>query len=416
MSAIGADVLAMRNGQQTRVASGGVDPSTVRGRWMSVGSSDHHDPRTAGTEAAAAAITGPDPTLLVVFCSGRLDPAEVLAGIGTVAAGVPLIGCSSDSEITSAGPGEGRVVVTALGGSGLAARTAFGTGSSGGQRAAGAAAAACVEPVADLPHTALLLLTDGLVGDQEEIVSGAYEVVGAGVPLVGGAASPHPAAKQTFLLHGDQVLTDAVVGASIASASPLGIGVRHGWRKVGEPMLVTRCAKGRVVELDEKPALPTYLERLSAPAIAYTDPVEFDRFAGTRPIGVRRRSGEEVRNVRTTELFLSDGWLSCTGDIPEGGLVWIMEGDESTVLEAAGDACRAAVDALDGHQPVGLLAFDCGSRRGVLGEDGSRTEVSRMTGQAGGAPLSGFYSWGEIARTQGINGFHHNTVVILAVS
>jgi hypothetical protein len=383
---------------------------------MAVGSSEDPDPRTAGATAAASAIAGPDPKLLVVFCSGRFDPAEVLAGIGTVGAGVPLIGCSSDSEITSAGPSEGRVVVTALGGAGLAARTAFGTGASTGQRAAGAAAAACVEAVADLPYTALMLLTDGLVGDQEEMVSGAYDVVGASVPLVGGAASPHPDNKRTFQLHGDQVLTDAVVGAAIASESVLGIGVRHGWRKVGDPMLVTRCDKGRVVELDDKPALPTYLERLSAPAITYTDPVEFDRFAGTRPIGVRRRSGEEVRNVRTTELFLSDGWLSCTGDIPEGGLVWIMEGDESTVLEAASDACRAAIDGLGGRQPVGLLVFDCGSRRGVLGDDGSRAEVGQMIGQAGAAPLSGFYTWGEIARTQGINGFHHNTVVILAVS
>ena len=30
-----------------------------------------------------------------------------------------------------------------------------------------------------------MLLTDSLVGDQQEIVRGAYGVVGAGVPLVG---------------------------------------------------------------------------------------------------------------------------------------------------------------------------------------------------------------------------------------
>ena len=35
--------------------------------------------------------------------------------------------------------------------------------------------------------------------------------------------------------------------------------------------------------------------------------------------------------------------------------------------------------------------------------------------QAGGTPLAGFYTWGEIARTRGINGFHNQTLVVLAV-
>jgi hypothetical protein len=31
------------------------------------------------------------------------------------------------------------------------------------------------------------------------------------------------------------------------------------------------------------------------------------------------------------------------------------------------------------------------------------------------APLAGLYTWGEIARTKGINGFHNQTLVVLAV-
>jgi len=272
-----------------------------------------------------------------------------------------------------------------------------------------------VAELGEIANAVLLLLSDGTTRHQEEIISGAYEVVGASVPLVGGASSPVPDIRETFLFHDDQVLTDAVVGAAIGSDAPFGIGVRHGWRKVGEPMLVTRSAEGRVFELDAKPALPTYLERLAAPPEAYVDPVAFDRFARTRPLGVRRRSGEEVRNVSSTE-FLSDGWLGCGGDIPEGGLVWPMEGDEDSVLEATADACRTAVEALGERPPVGLLVFDCVSRCGLLGEDGTRDEVRRMAEQAVGAPLAGFYTWGEIARTKGINGFHHQTLVVLAVS
>ena len=114
----------------------------------------------------------------------------------------------------------------------------------------------------DLPHKVLLLLTDGLAGDQQQIVRGAYGVLGASVPLVGGCAGDDLKMTRTFQFHGDEVLTDAVVAAGIASDAPLGIGVRHGWRRVGEPMLVTSSADNRVYTLDDRPALDVYLEHL----------------------------------------------------------------------------------------------------------------------------------------------------------
>jgi hypothetical protein len=382
-------------------------------RWLAVGSSAHPDPRQAGADAAAAALTGPDAKLLIVFCAGDRDPAAVLAGINETSGGVPLVGCSAGGEFVAAGPSQGQVVVTALGGPGFTIATAAATGAGTQQRETGARVAACAADVEDAEHVALILLTDGLAGDQEEILRGAYEEVGAAVPLVGGSASPG-AARETFHLHGDQVLTDAVVGVAIGSDAPFGIGVRHGWRKVGEPMIVTSSTKGRVHTLDDKPALETYLGRFGAPPETGTDPVAFDLFSRTRPLGVRRRVGEEVRNVSSTE-YLADGWLGCSGDVPEGGLVWLMEGDEESVLDAAGDACRAAVDALGERAPIGFLAFDCVSRSGLLGEEGTHREVRRMTEQTGGAPLAGFYSWGEIARSRGINGYHHQTLVVLAV-
>jgi hypothetical protein len=180
-------------------------------------------------------------------------------------------------------------------------------------------------------------------------------------------------------------------------------------------MIVTRSVKGQVFTLDDKPALRTYLERLGAPVEAYNDPVVFDDFASTRPLGVRRRSGEEVRNVSSTD-HLKEGWLRSSGEIPEGGLVWSMEGDKDSVLDAAGEACQAAIEALDGQELLGFLAFDCDSRGALLGDEGTRNEVDRLAEQAAGAPFAGFYTWGEIARTRGINGFHNQTLVVLAVS
>ena len=75
--------------------------------------------------------------------------------------------------------------------------------------------------------------------------------------------------RQTFQFHNDQVLTNAVVAAALGSDAPLGIGVQHGWRKVGAPMIVTNSAKSRVYTLDDEPALDVYLRRLNAPSEAH---------------------------------------------------------------------------------------------------------------------------------------------------
>jgi hypothetical protein len=41
--------------------------------------------------------------------------------------------------------------------------------------------------------------------------------------------------------------------------------------------------------------------------------------------------------------------------------------------------------------------------------------VRRVSAHAGSAPFAGFYTFGEIARTHGVNGFHHQTLVVLAL-
>jgi hypothetical protein len=385
------------------------------GRWVGVGSSGEQASREAGIRAAEQAIEGATAKLLLVFASDRHDLAALLEGINEQSGGIPLIGCSTAGEIATDGPGDAGVVVVALGGDGLSVETALATGVSGRLREAGAEAAACVGAVDERPYQTLLLLTDGLAGDQQEIVRGAYSVAGAAVPLVGGCAGDDLKMKATAQFYGDEVLENAVVAAAVASDGPLGIGVRHGWRRVGEPMLVTASSDNRVHTLDGKPALDVYLEHLQAPEHTHADAAAFTTFALTHPLGLNRRSGEEqVRFIG--EADFTDRSLGMIAEVPQGALAWFMEGDSESVLAATDAACSDALAALDGRPPLGLLAFDCIARRGVLGEEGIAHEVARVAQHAGGAPVAGFYTYGEIARTHGVSGFHNQTLVVLALS
>lgn len=258
------------------------------------------------------------------------------------------------------------------------------------------------------------MLADGLAGDQSEIVRGAYSVAGARVPLVGGCASDDLKMKETFQFHDDKVLTDSVVSAAIGSDGPIGIGVHHGWRTVGEPMMVSRSSGVVVHELNDQPALDAYLQRLEAPEEARRNPAAFTQFAQTHPLGLTRRSGEpQARFVG--EADFEERSIACIAEVPQGGLAWLMEGDCDSVLEATDSACGEALAGLNGSQPLGLIAFDCVARRGVLGDAGIRTEIERLGRHVNHAPVAGFYTYGEIARKQGVNGFHNQTLVLLAL-
>src|SRR5919199_5543468 len=222
-------------------------------RWFAVGSAAGSHP-AAGARAAGEALVHDDAKLLVVFCSPSHDLPALLEQIRARPGDAPLVGCTTAGEIATSAHGDAGVVVAALGGDGFAIETAVAPDASRDLRAAGARAARCLGSQGGRPYRALLLLTDGLAGDQQEIVRGAYGVLGAGVPLVGGCAGDDLRMRQTSQLHGGQVLHDAVVGAALASDGPLGIGVRHGWRRVGEPMLVTSSGGDRGYKLQGRPA------------------------------------------------------------------------------------------------------------------------------------------------------------------
>lgn len=383
-------------------------------RWVSVGHSADTSARTAGAAAARAALTGDQAKLLMVFASPDYDLPELLESINHVAAGVPIIGCSSAGEIAASESHPGGVVVVGIGGRGFDVRTAHATGLAHDPRGAGAAAASAVQPLPDRQHHVVVMLIDALAGDQQEMIRGAYGVLGAGVPLIGGGAGDNMRMVSTHQFFGERLLTNAVVAAVISSDSPFGIGIRHGWRACSEPMEVTASTGGMLHTLDNRPALEVYLELLDAPEGIAQDPVKFTEFALVHPLVLSRRGDDCVRHVIAADP--STGSLICGGAMPRGATVRMTDGDAASTLESADDACTDAIAGLGGVPPLGVLVFNCVGRRVLIGDDGAVTEREAMRARAGDAAIAGFYTYGEIARTMGVEGFHNQTIVTLALS
>jgi len=369
-------------------------------RWGGAGHAAGPDPAAAGREAARAAIDGrPDPGLLLVFAPLEADLPAILGAVAAAAPDVPIAGCAAYGQFTAGDFRRDGVLVLALGGTGL--EVSIAPVASDDPRDAGARAAACIGDVAHLPHRVLLLFTDEECEGQADLVRGAYSVVGAGVPIAGGVSGPDGA-----VFHGRSVLRGAVLGVAIGSEGPIGIGYRHGLSPIGDPMLVTRVATDRVLTLDDRPAAEALTEQLGdLPWIGAYPAVHF---------GLQRRTGEwRVRIADTDERTETDGSLDCA--LPDGALVWVMDGDAAAARRAAEAAYADALGALGGSSPRALLAFDCIRRLALFEADGALKDIASYF-DVDDVPLAGIHTAGEFARTRGVAGLHHGTIVVMAIA
>lgn len=357
-----------------------------------------------------------------MFSSASYDPEGVLEGVCSVTSErVLVVGGTSMGELASDGAAADEVtlgpavVAAAIGGEGFAVSSRAVAHASANRRQAGADAASVVDDL-DGEHKVMLMLVDGLTREHHEVVRGAYSVLGALVPIVGGCTADNLEYEQTFQFHGNgggvDLLVDAVVGVGIASSGPFGVGIGHGWRKHGEPMVVTRSEGGEVLLIDNEPALDVYLRSIGEERSVMDDEDKFKELIFEHPLGLSRGTSEDIRVVHSGDA--ERGSLLCLADVPQGALVWTMETDASSLIDAAAASCRMAVGGLKGNAPIGMLVFDCGARKLKFGPEDLQAEQATMAGELG-TPFAGFYTYGEIARTTGSRGMHHLTVASLAV-
>ncbi|WP_375490596.1 FIST signal transduction protein [uncultured Jatrophihabitans sp.] len=382
---------------------------------------------TAATEALDRALAGREPTVLLVFCAPGYDLEALFA---RVCAGVPddacIVGGSTNGEL-AAGADDARepgwspgVLVLAMGGPGFTAHAAVVREASSDRHAAGAAVAAALNAAgsAPAPHRVMFMLADGLTREQHELVRGAYSVLGLEVPIVGGCTGDDLDYAVTYQFHGTgagvEVLSDSIVGLDLGSDQPMGIGIAHGWSKHGEPMMVTSSEGGEVQLLDGEPAIDCYLRAIGETRALLDDPDKFREVAFANPLGMSRRSGADVRVVHAVDR--ERGSVHCLADVPQGALVWPMTSDVDSLIGAAHESATAAIAELGDAQLLGLLVLDCGARKLRLGREHLAAEQAAFAEVACGKPFGGFYTFGEIARTQGSRGMHHFTVVTLALA
>jgi hypothetical protein len=382
-----------------------------------IGNSDLADSRLAGANAARDALAqlgDGRPELIFAYASVRYDLPAVVSAINEATDGAPLVGASAsgqihDGELT--GP-EPSVSVLALSGAGYR----FGVGY------ADAAAADPIKAGRDLarsaraaagpqrsPHEALVLMSDGLMPGQQELLNGVYRVTGFAVPVVGGTAGDDRQLNKTFVFCGDRVLTDAAVAVWIGSEKPMHVVSGHGWAPTGLPMVVTSVDGTHVREIAGRPALEVYQEnfRYENPELEMKD----ERASGyhsAHAFGVIQPDGSVLIRAAFVD---AEGDLRTFTPLPPFAAVQVVSSRADDLLDVGADTISAAVSENDLDV---VLVFSCVARYDILG-DRSHEEPRRLQDAARGARTFGFYTYGEFARTTSVAGYHNATVAALAL-
>ena len=363
--------------------------------------------RSAG-EALRHALEGlGDEASFALLFPSNIDPARATADAAGVAGDVPLAGMTASGAITAGGAIEEGCAAIAFG-RGL--RAGFGVAAEAGrglERAAERATAEALAAVGTRRNVTVMLFLDTRSGDQALAVAGAYDVAGPRIPLVGGGAGGDEPAQ----IHGSDCHRDAVVAVAVASELPAGVGHAHGCRSRSTPAIATRTEGRYLYELDGRPAIDVYLERLGY-AGADLGREEFGALAVTHPLAQPELNGSSrLRHVLGRG---PEGSLECATHIPPNAAIDFMEQSPADIVESAGRAVENALAGLSGP-PRAALVFDCAGRKRAVA-DSLALEVESLEAGFGAQapPLAGLFSHGEVFRLRGAKGDRNHAVVVAA--
>jgi hypothetical protein len=159
---------------------------------------------------------------------------------------------------------------------------------------------------------------------------------------------------------------------------------------VSGPYQVTKSDKNRIIQLNHQPAFEVYKTVVEKHSNRQFDDKNFFDIAKGYPFGINKLNSEKV--VRDPIVVEEDGSLVCVGDVPENSYLDILNGDNNSLIEAAGQAKEESVK---NNEKVDFSIFiDCISRVLFL-QDEFVKELEAV--KIENTPLFGALTLGEIA-------------------
>ena len=349
------------------------------------------------------------PSALIVFAGPNYDHVMLLDSLATNFPSSVIVGSSSAGEFAEGEVSEG-VVCLRLSGEDADFQAAVGRGLRADVSHAAKQIASKFKASNQRRRafSSALVLTDALAGHASGLVDELTLATGGQYAFFGGGAGDNAQFAKTTVFYGREVLSDAAVALEILSDKPIGIGAVHGWVPASQAMRVTETLGMSIVSIDGFPARDAF-ERHAALTRQHLNLDEPIPFFLHNVIGIRSSAGH---HLRVPLAFERDGAVVCASEVPTGSIVQIMRSTNTSAVEAAKGAVRAAVAALGDSRAEAGLFFDCVATRLRLG-DHFGEELAAVTDTLPSIPFTGCNTHGQIVRAEGqFNGFHNCTAVV----
>lgn len=359
-------------------------------------------------------LGGEAPDVVLIFSSSRHSSKSLLASLRDSSGCPSLVGSTCAGEFIAGSLGAGSVSAMAIRAPEMRFSIGLGRDFSQDMPKAVRELVAGLHGIRDYayPFRTLLVLTDALAGQAEEIMDLLNQETGGVYQVFGGGAGDDAKFERTEVFRGTESHAGAVVALEICSKKPLGIGVSHGWKPSGPALRVTQSTGARVVSLNASPAVEVFRDHAAKSGqpfdVANPMPFFLHNILGIEtPHGVKLRVPLQVG---------ADGSIHCAAEVPEGSTVRIMASSDESSTEAAREAARAALGSLGEAKPKAAIFFDCVATRLKMGR-AFAGELDAMTKELGGIPYVGCNTYGQIAKVHGqFNGFHNCTAVVCVIS
>ena len=351
--------------------------------------------------ACAGALGDRPPVAGLLFAGVEHDHQALLDAVEARYPGLPVVGCSAYGELSSGGFTEGSVALMLLAGEGLSVGAGLADGvvadpAGAGRRAAQAATAGLTAP----PRVAIALV-EAFGVDTPALLGAIGEVVGPGVPVVGGLAAEPFEQGPTFQFGDGRAVRDGVAVLVLGGPVRVSTGVGSGWAPMGAEHRVTAVDGLAVTHVDGEPARDVWARYFGAVELA-----DSPRLLAVYPDG-------EVPSPDGTDYYLStpftwreDGGLVVGPPIPEGARFrfsdatrdQMLTGAEASVAQAQAGYAQAGSA---GAAPDLALVFSCSGRQMFLGTQVVREAEILRERLGADVPTVGFYTYGEFCPLPG---------------
>jgi len=255
----------------------------------------------------------------------------------------------------------------------------------------------------------MLLFVDGFSKRIGDFIESLFNIFGLEINYIGGGAGSLSMKQKPCLFTNAGIIQDSAVLALLDLKS--GVGVRHGWQSVDGPYKVTQSDKNTIKTLEWKPAFEVYKKVVEDHSGKIFRDDNFFEIAKAYPFGITKIGAERI--VRDPLILGEENTLVCVGEVPEGSFVDILNGSESSLIKASGEALAACKKAFgkDANRGLGIF-IDCISRVLFL-EDKFSEELNAVYEE--GFPLIGACTIGEIANSGNDYLEFYNKTAVVAI-